>query len=182
MLTTPANILTLIRILIIPVLIALFYIPGPYGVISAGVLFTIAGLTDYFDGALARQHQHESNIGRFLDPLADKLLITAAIIMLVGFDHISGLTIIPAIIIICREILVSGLREYLGSMNVTLPVTYLAKWKTGFQMTGIGCLIINDTITVIPFTFVGFVTFWVAGILTLITGYDYLKQSLKYLK
>lgn len=177
-----ANILTLMRIALIPVLIALFYIEAPFSFITASILFLVACLTDYFDGVVARATQQESAFGGFLDPLADKLIIAAALIMLAGFDRIGGLTLIPAVIILCREILVSGLREYLGSLNVSLPVTRLAKWKTGFQMFGIGFLIVGDALPIFPFETVGLYSFWAAGILTLITGYDYLQQSFRHLK
>lgn len=182
MLNNFANILTLLRIALIPVIIGLFYIEAPFSFITASVLFLVACLTDYFDGVVARATQKESDIGTFLDPLADKLIIAAALIMLAGFDRISGLTLIPAVIILCREILVSGLREYLGSLNASLPVTRLAKWKTVFQMFGIGFLIVGDALPFFPFETVGLYSFWAAGILTLVTGYDYLRQSLTHLK
>lgn len=182
MFNTLANRLTLSRILLIPVLIALFYIEAPLSYIAASLLFLVACLTDYFDGALARSKSEESTIGKFLDPLADKLIIAAALIMLAGFDRISGLTLIPAVIILCREILVSGLREYLGALQVSLPVTKLAKWKTGFQMFGIGFLIVGDALPPIPFEPIGLFSFWMAGALTLVTGWDYLKQSLREIK
>ena len=133
-------------------------------------------------GPARQEARQESAIGRFLDPLADKLIIAAALIMLAGFGRISGLTLIPAVIILCREILVSGLREYLGALNVSLPVTRLAKWKTGFQMFGIGFLIVGDALPIFPFETVGLYSFWAAGFLTLVTGYDYLQQSFKHLK
>ena len=153
--TTTANMLTFLRIGLIPVLIALFYIDEPFSYISASIIFLIACLTDYFDGVMARRQQQESNLGKFLDPLADKLIIAAAIIMLAGFDRISGLTLIPGVIILCREM---------------------------FQMFGIGFLTVGDALPIFPFYPIGFACFWAAAILTLITGYDYLKQSLRQLK
>jgi len=176
-----ANILTLMRIGLIPVLIGLFYIEAPFSFITASILFLIACLTDYFDGVVARATKQESDIGRFLDPLADKLIIAAALIMLAGFGRISGLTLIPAVIILCREILVSGLREHLSTLNVSLPVTHLSKWKTTIQMFGIGFLIVGDALPILPFETAGLYCFWLAGILTLITGYDYLRKSLKHM-
>lgn len=177
-----ANTLTFMRIGLIPILIALFYIEAPASFIAASLVFLIACLTDYFDGVMARKQKQESALGRFLDPLADKLIIAAALIMLAGFDRITGLTLIPAVIILCREILVSGLREYLGALHKTLPVTRMAKWKTGCQMFGIGFLIVGDALPLFPFEPIGFICFWAAAALTLITGYDYLQQSIKQLK
>jgi cardiolipin synthase len=182
MIKNAANILTLLRIALIPILVGLFYIEAPFSYITASLLFLVACLTDYFDGLVARATQQESSIGQFLDPLADKLIIAAALIMLAGFHRISSLTLIPAVIILCREILVSGLREYLGSLNVSLPVTRLAKWKTGFQMVGIGFLIMGDALPPIPFESIGLISFWAAGLLTLVTGCDYLRQSVRHLR
>jgi cardiolipin synthase len=176
-----ANILTLMRIGLIPILIGLFYIEAPFSFITASILFLIACLTDYFDGVVARATKQESDIGRFLDPLADKLIIAAALIMLAGFDRITGLTLIPAVIILCREILVSGLREHLSTLNISLPVTRLSKWKTTIQMFGIGFLIVGDALPIFPFETIGLYCFWLAGALTLITGYDYLRKSLKHM-
>lgn len=180
--TTTANMLTFLRIGLIPILVGLFYINEPYSFITASLVFLVACLTDYFDGVMARRQQEESSLGRFLDPLADKLIIAAAIVMLAGFDRISGITFIPAVIILCREILVSGLREYLGALNKDLPVTRMAKWKTGFQMFGIGFLILGDALPVFPFYPIGLICFWTAALLTLVTGYDYLQQSVKQLR
>ncbi len=180
--TTTANMLTFLRIALIPVLVGLFYIDAPASYIAASLVFLVACLTDYFDGVMARKQQQESSLGRFLDPLADKLIIAAALIMLAGFDRISGISFIPAVIILCREILVSGLREYLGALNKDLPVTRMAKWKTGFQMFGIGFLIVGDALPIFPFYEIGIVCFWAAAGLTLITGYDYLRQSVNQLK
>lgn len=182
MLKTLPNALTLFRILLIPVLVGLFYIEQPFSFITAAILFIIACITDYLDGVVARATHQITSFGQFLDPLADKLLIAATLVMLIGFDRIQGLSLIPAVIILCREILVSGLREVLGSLQVPLPVTRLAKWKTTIQMIGLGLLILGDTLPGLPGEDVGLVALWSAGLLTLITGYDYLKESLKHFR
>jgi cardiolipin synthase (CMP-forming) len=151
------------------------------GYLAASALFLLACLTDFLDGYVARVYKQETSIGRFLDPLADKLLVAAVIIMLAGFDRLQGFTLIPAIIILCREILVSGLREFLGKMNEDLPVTDLAKWKTALQMVSLGCLIISDPDSVFAFAlYIGIPGLWLAAFLTVLSGYDYLKQTMKH--
>ena len=124
------NLLTLSRIAAIPILVALLYFHDPVTRWIALVLFVIAAVTDYLDGYLARHRGEVSAFGRFLDPIADKLLVASLIVVLVAIDQISGMVVIPAIVILCREILVSGLREYLAEVQVPLPVSRLAKWKT----------------------------------------------------
>lgn len=181
MLDSIPNRLTLFRILLIPIVVGLFYLDKPLGYLAAATLFLIACLTDFLDGYLARTFKQVTSIGSFLDPLADKLLVAAVLMMLAGFDRLPGLTLIPAIIILCREILVSGLREFLGKVNADLPVTDLAKWKTALQMVSLGCLIIADPDSMFSFAiYIGIPGLWLAAILTLLSGYDYLKQSLKY--
>lgn len=186
------NILTISRIIIIPILIASFYIEGKlYHYVAAG-LFLLASVTDYFDGYLARSLNAVSPFGRFLDPIADKLLVAAAIIMLVHFDDIGKYDVIPAIAILSREIMVSGLREFLAEIRVSLPVTTLAKIKTGVQMTAIFLLLLGtegpniaevQTVTEITLTeLLGRILLWVAAMLTLITGYAYLKSGLAHMK
>src|SRR5262249_50966742 len=117
------NLLTLSRIAVIPVLVALFYVEGDAARWTACVLFSAAGITDYLDGHIARSWSQMSAFGRFLDPIADKLLVAAVILMLVAFGRIAGLVVLPAVIILCREILVSGLREFLAGLNVGVPVS-----------------------------------------------------------
>lgn len=184
--------LTLVRIAIIPVLIASFYIEGRlYHWVAAG-LFLLASVTDFFDGYLARVLKAQSALGRFLDPMADKLLVAAAILMLVHFDDIGRYDIVAAVAILCREILVSGLREFLAETNVSMPVTRLAKFKTAVQMVAIFLLLLGvegpsfqevETITTITLTeLLGRICLWVAAMLTLITGYAYLKAGLKQIK
>ncbi|MDH3912909.1 MAG: CDP-diacylglycerol--glycerol-3-phosphate 3-phosphatidyltransferase, partial [Rhodospirillales bacterium] len=145
MLTSLPNLLTLLRIVIIPILVPLFYLDGAYPRWLACGLFGLAAITDYFDGYLARHLNEVSPLGRFLDPIADKLLVAAVILMLVGMDSIQGVVILPALVILCREILVSGLREYLAEIRVPMPVSSLAKWKTVIQMFALGFLIVGDT-------------------------------------
>lgn len=176
-----ANILTIFRIVLIPIIVGIFYTKSPVGYIAASIFFLIACLTDYFDGLVARQANQVTSLGRFLDPIADKLLIASTLIMLAGFERIYGINLIPAVIILCREILVSGLREYLGALEVSMPVTRLAKWKTGFQMFGIGFLIVGDALPIFPFEPVGICALWFAAFLTALTGYSYLRVGLKHI-
>lgn len=144
--------------------------------------FIFACITDYLDGYFARTLKQTTRFGVFLDPIADKLLVAATILMLVGFDRIEGLSLIPAVIILCREILVSGLREFLAEVRVSVPVTRLAKWKTGIQMTALSLLIIEHIPGFpLPLEWIGIFGLWVAAILTLITGFDYLRAGLRHM-
>ena len=182
MLTSLPNLLTLSRIAVIPLLVALVYFDTPVLRWIALVGFVAAAVTDYLDGYLARHRNEISPLGRFLDPIADKLLIASLIVILVATRQIEGLTVIPAIIILCREILVSGLREYLAEIQVSLPVSKLAKWKTTIQMVALGFLIIGTAgPNWLPTLLIGEVGLWIAAGLTLITGYDYLSRGLKHM-
>lgn len=182
--TTPTlpNFLTLLRIAIIPIIVGLFYFDRPLSNWLAASFFILACITDYLDGYFARTLKQATRVGSFLDPMADKLLIAAILLMLVGFHRISGLALIPAVIILCREILVSGLREFLAETHVSMPVTRLAKWKTTLQMGALVFLIIED-IPGLPFSLedVGTFGLWVAALLTLITGFDYFRAGLRHL-
>lgn len=181
--TSLPNLLTLSRIFAIPVVVALFYIPGEDARWAAAALFCAAAITDYFDGYLARARGLTSSLGRFLDPIADKLLVAASILMLTAFDRIGPWALIPALIILCREILVSGLREFLAEVRVGMPVSRLAKWKTGFQMAALPVLMIGDAGPAeLPVKAAGEICLWAAGILTLITGYDYLRAGLAHMQ
>jgi cardiolipin synthase len=186
MLTDLPNVLTLSRIAAIPVLVALVAITSPVADLAACVVFSAAAITDYFDGKLARSRRQQSDLGRMLDPIADKLLVGAALMMLVGQNRLSRLGIYPAIVIMLREILVSGLREYLAGIRAGLPVTKLAKWKTGFQMTALGMLLAGNTtamllyIGFLPVSLIGESMLWIAAALTLITGWDYLMAGLHH--
>lgn len=182
MLTSLPNLLTLSRILVIPPIVALFFVDGDAPRWIALGLYTAACLTDFFDGYVARSMGQISKFGRFLDPVADKLLVAAVILMLVAAKRITGFVVLPALIILIREILVSGLREHLASISVGVPVSRLAKWKTMIQMFSLGFLIVYDASPWwIPSVWIGEVGIWVAAILTLITGYDYLRAGLGHL-
>ena len=182
MLTSLPNLLTLFRIAAIPGIVALFFMESDLGQYLACGLFGVAAITDFFDGYLARAYGQQSSFGQFLDPVADKLLVASALLMATGFGQISGLTILPAIVILCREILVSGLREFLAGLQIGVPVSTLAKWKTMIQMFAIGFLIVGDSgPDVLPTRLIGELGLWVAAVLTLITGYDYLRASLHHL-
>lgn len=176
------NLLTISRIAVIPVLVGLFYVGGDVARWISCVLFSAAAVTDYLDGYVARSRAQVSAFGRFLDPIADKLLVSAVILMLVAFDRIAGLVVLPALIILCREILVSGLREFLAGLNVGLPVSRLSKWKTMLQMVALGFLIVGDAgPAAVPVTLIGEAGLWVAALLTIVTGYDYLHAGLRHM-
>jgi len=181
-LTSLPNLLTLSRILAIPVVVASFYVQGDYARWFACALFSAAGVTDWLDGHMARRWAQQSELGRFLDPIADKLLVAATLFMLVATDRLSSGAILPALVILCREILVSGLREYLAELRVGLPVSKLAKWKTAIQMVAIGVLIVGDAgPALLPVAAIGELLLWVAALLTLVTGYDYLRAGLAHM-
>lgn len=186
MLTLP-NILTLSRIFTVPILVGLLWYPGwelGYGIGFA--LYCLMGITDYFDGYLARAQGAVSRLGQFLDPIADKIMIAAVIVMLVGTRHdaasITGLHLIPALIILLREIAVSGLREFLAGLRVSVPVSQLAKWKTTLQMIAFGALILAGALpSQIWIKQVGLASLWAAAVLTVITGWDYLRVGLRHM-
>ncbi len=184
MLSSLPNLLTLSRILAVPGLVALMWGPNPWEWLAAFVLFCIAGATDYLDGYLARAYGTVSKIGVFLDPIADKIMVAAVIVMLVDSRIVHGLGVVAALIILLREIIVSGLREYLASLQVSLPVSQLAKWKTAFQMIALGALVLAGAGALIPWLpvrAIGIACLWVAAGLTLVTGYDYLRVGLKHM-
>jgi CDP-diacylglycerol--glycerol-3-phosphate 3-phosphatidyltransferase len=187
MLTLP-NLLTLSRILAVPILVFLLWRPQPidYGVTF--VLYCIVGITDYFDGYLARAQGRLSRLGQFLDPIADKIMVAAVLMMLISsrksnpVPEIAGLHIIPALVILLREIIVSGLREYLAPLNVSVPVSRLAKWKTTLQLVALGALILGGALPKMGWVHdVGIICLWVAAALTLVTGYDYLRIGIKHM-
>jgi cardiolipin synthase (CMP-forming) len=186
MLTDLPNLLTLSRIAAIPLLVVLVALHMPPADLAACVLFSTAAITDYFDGHLARTRRQQPDLGRMLDPIADKLLVGAALMMLVGLGRVSNWGLYPAIVIMLREILVSGLREYLAGIRIGLPVTRLAKWKTGFQMGALGTLLAGDSsaqwlhLSFIPIGVIGEVMLWAAAALTLWTGWDYLTAGLRH--
>ncbi len=188
MLTLP-NILTLSRIFAVPILVFLLWKPTPVDYLVTFVLYCIVGVTDYFDGYLARAQDKISRLGQFLDPIADKIMVAAVIVMLIASRRaddappiLQNFAVIPALIILLREIIVSGLREFLGPLNVSVPVSALAKWKTTLQLVSLGALILGGAF---PQTWwvhaTGLATLWLAAGLTLITGYDYLRVGLRHM-
>ena len=188
MLTLP-NLLTLSRILAVPILVFLLWKPAPYDYLITFVLYCIVGITDYFDGYLARAQGQISRLGQFLDPIADKIMIAAVLVMLMASRKADGdvpiiqdWSVIPALIILLREIMVSGLREFLAELKVFVPVSALAKWKTTFQLVSLGALILGGALPGQPWVhLVGLVSLWAAAALTLITGYDYLRIGIRHM-
>ena len=179
------NLLTLIRIWAIPAIVVTFFFEGAWSSWLGVVFFTIAGITDYMDGYLARHLNQLSRFGRVLDPIADKLLVGSILIMLSWQGRLPGIMVLPAVVILCREILVSGLREFLAEIKVGCPVTRLAKWKTGCQMTALPVLMVAEPhvsgCMYVFFLVVGTLALWGAAILTVMTGYDYWKSGRKYM-
>ncbi len=176
-----ANILTICRILVIPIIVALIYLKSPFYGWLAFILFCLASITDYFDGYIARIRNEVSNLGTFLDPIADKLLVASVILILTSKEVITDWETIPALIILLREIAVSGLREYLAGIKVSVPVSKIAKLKTSLQLIALAILILSESgISFIPILFIGKIALWSAAILTLYTGYDYLRSGLKH--
>lgn len=173
------NVLTLARIGAVPFVVACFYWDSPWASVAEITLFLLACVTDFFDGYLARQWAQVSEFGRTFDPVADKLLVSAILLMLAGTHVLAGLTLIPATVILCREILVSGLREFLSRCAEVLPVIRCAKWKTTFQMTSISLLLVAHALPGwMIFATLGQVFLWVAALLTLVTGAQYFKKAL----
>ncbi|MCX2721650.1 CDP-diacylglycerol--glycerol-3-phosphate 3-phosphatidyltransferase [Roseibium salinum] len=177
------NILTYGRILAVPAVAICFYFEGNTPRWIALGLFVVAAITDFFDGYLARAWQQQSALGRMLDPIADKLLVSVSLLVLAGDGTIGGWSMIAAIIILCREILVSGLREFLAELQVSVPVTKLAKWKTTVQLVAVAFLLAGPAgETVVPgTTLAGLIALWLAATLTLYTGYDYFRAGIGHL-
>lgn len=190
------NALTVSRIVLLPVLIGLFFVPGAAAAWWALWIYIFCAITDFFDGYLARKFGSTSGFGTFLDPISDKILVVSLLMALAAFDRLEGFWVIPAIVILAREFLISGLREYLGPQNVKVPVSRLAKWKTGFQMTALGFLIIGDygdstmqTVfgVLLPqediagALITGQILLTLAAVVTLVTGWNYLKAGIKHI-
>jgi cardiolipin synthase len=181
------NILTYGRIAAVPVVVGLLYWQS---IVGGGLwlrwvalaLFIAAGVTDFLDGYFARTWGQMSSLGQMLDPIADKLLVASCLLMLAAEETIRGWTLLAAVVILCREILVSGLREYLAELQVSVPVTRLAKWKTTGQLVAIGFLIAGEAgDRIIPgVTQLGIALLWASALLTLYTGYDYMRAGLRY--
>ena len=180
------NILTIGRIIIVPFFVLAFYLPGFYGDLTALILFIVASFTDFLDGMLARMLGQESKLGELLDPIADKIIVATALILLVMDGTIQNYEVIAAIIILTREILISGLREFLAKGQIKLPVSNLAKLKTVLQMVAIGLLLSGDTGNkIINFEdynaqTIGIILLWLSAVLTLFTGYDYLRKGIDH--
>ncbi|MEQ9518059.1 MAG: CDP-diacylglycerol--glycerol-3-phosphate 3-phosphatidyltransferase [Parvibaculum sp.] len=181
-LTSLPNMLTYGRIAMVPAMVAAFYLEGEAANWTTFGVFVIAAITDYFDGYFARAWEQTSNLGRMLDPIADKLLVSAALFMLVANGTIGWGSVVAGIIILSREILVSGLREFLAEVRVSVPVTQLAKWKTTIQMVAIGFLLVGEAGDwLLPHTLdIGIWLLWMAALLTLYTGYDYFRSGLRH--
>jgi CDP-diacylglycerol--glycerol-3-phosphate 3-phosphatidyltransferase len=178
------NILTYGRLAAVPAVVALLFWPDDeWSRWCALAVFALAGITDYLDGYFARAYAQQSRLGRMLDPIADKLLVSACLLMLVYTGTIAGVTVWAALVILCREILVSGLREFLAELKVSVPVSRVAKWKTTLQLVALGFLIAGPAgEAVLPGTIAaGLVLLWAAALLTLYTGWDYLKTGLHYM-
>lgn len=179
------NILTYTRIIAIPVVAAVFFIGDPLGSWAAFGVYVYACVTDFLDGYLARARREQSALGKFLDPIADKLLVAGVVFALVGAGRIDGLELIPAGIILGREILVSGMREFLAGLQVGMPVSQLAKWKTGIQMVALGFLLVGPNgpdFGALSTMHIGIAGLWLAAVLTLVTGFDYLQVGLKEIR
>lgn len=181
------NLLTYGRIVAVPLMVLCFFVEGrlvasDFARWSALAIFVIASITDYLDGYLARKWQQGSAIGRMLDPIADKLLVSVALLLLAAEGSIAGWSLWAAIIILCREILVSGLREYLAAVKVSVPVSQLAKWKTTLQLVAIGFLLAGPAgDRIVPFiSEAGLALLWVSALITLYTGWDYFRSGMRH--
>ncbi len=180
------NILTIGRIIIVPFFVISFFLPGFYGEIIPFLLFILASFTDFLDGLLARLYKEESKLGELLDPIADKIIVSAALILLVMNGTIQNYEVIAAIIILTREILISGLREFLAEVQIKIPVSSLAKGKTFIQMFSIAILLTGETGNkIINFEdynaqTVGIILLWLSAFLTLYTGYDYVRKGIEH--
>lgn len=180
---TLANCLTYGRLVAVPVLTALLFWPNEVPArLAAFIIFALAGITDYLDGYVARTYGQSSALGRMLDPIADKLLVAACLLMLTAAGTIHGWTLWAAVVILCREVLVSGLREYLAELKVSLPVSRVAKWKTTVQLVAIGFLVAGPAgETILPGTVkIGVALLWLAAALTLYTGWDYMRAGVRH--
>ena len=180
------NILTIGRIILVPIFIGTYFLPGAMGDWIPFVIFVLASFTDFLDGLLARLYKEESKLGELLDPIADKIIISSALVLLVMDNTIEGYEVIAAIIIMIREILISGLREFLAKVQITMPVTRLAKFKTFIQMFSIAILLTGESGNKIlnfgdyDAQSIGIVLLWLAAFLTIYTGYDYVKKRIHH--
>ena len=182
------NLLTYARILAVPLIVVCFFIEGrlessDFARWTGLGIFIVASITDYLDGYLARIWNQTSNIGRMLDPIADKLLVASVLLLMAADGTIAGWSLWAAITILCREILVSGLREYLAALKVSVPVTQIAKWKTTAQMFALAFLLAGPAgDKIVPYTTeMGITLLWIAAVLTFYTGYDYFRAGVKHM-
>lgn len=181
MLSQIPNLLTISRIMVVAPIVAALWIGGEAFRWIALALYIAACLTDYLDGYLARVLDVQTELGRLLDPIADKLLVGACLLVLCALDHIQGWTVLAALVILMREILVSGLREFLAELQVSVPVSRLAKWKTTLQLVAIGFLVIGDDApAVVDARMIGEVGLWIGAGVTIYTGWDYLRAGLRH--
>lgn len=178
-----ANILTVARLFLLPVMIALFFAEDQWGAVAAWlclVVYVVASITDFLDGYIARKLNQISAFGTFLDPISDKIFVASILVLLVAFGKVTDLGIILVIIIFAREFLISGLREFMGPMNIKVPVTKLAKWKTTVQMLSLGFLIVGDHAPYMRE--LGMFMLSAATVLTVLTGFNYMRASLRHFK
>jgi cardiolipin synthase len=177
------NIMTMGRLMTLPILVVFMNIDAAWAAWLALSIYTLGCITDWLDGYIARRYKFESNFGKFLDPIADKIFVVTVLIGLVANGNLAGLWVIPVLLILCREFLVSGLREFFGPQNIQFPVSPLAKWKTGIQMFALGFLIMGEYgVSVLPWNIeIGYSLLILATLLTVATGWTYLKEGLKHL-
>jgi CDP-diacylglycerol--glycerol-3-phosphate 3-phosphatidyltransferase len=182
------NSLTISRIALVPLFVAAFFLPEEPGRWIVFLLFCLAGLTDAVDGMIARKLKAESSLGRMLDPIADKLIVSAALLMLTADRTLQGIHLVPALVILCREILVSGLREFLAGAKVSVPVTIFAKFKTALQMIAIGAMILTPLAdeylpdaAALSYSAFAYGLLWIAAALTVYTGWIYFRAGLRHL-
>ena len=181
------NILTIGRIILVPIFVFTFYLPGVLGDLIPLIIFLLASFTDFLDGVLARLYKEESKLGELLDPIADKIIVATALVLLVMNDTVRNYEVIAAIIILIREILISGLREFLAKAQISMPVTGLAKFKYFIQMFAIAILLTGDSGNrLINFQdynahTIGIILLWLSAFLTLYTGYDYVKKGIDHI-
>lgn len=175
--------MTIGRLMTLPLLVILMMIDASWAAWSALAIYTLGCITDYLDGYIARRYKLESNFGKFLDPVADKIFIATVLIALVANGNLDGWWVVPVLLILCREFLISGLREFFGPQNIQFPVSKLAKWKTGIQMFALGFLIMGEYgVPVLPLNVeIGYTLLIAATVLTVITGWAYVKEGMKHL-
>ena len=176
-----ANILTLARLVLLPFIVVLFFIPAKWAAFACLTLYAIGAITDFLDGWVARKYNQITEFGTFIDPISDKIFVVVITLMLVAAGHVQGIWVIPLLIILIREFLVSGMREFLGPKNIKLPVTKLAKWKTTAQILALGFLMGAPGFPGFPFAHeIGLTLLWISAILTIHTGSAYVKGAIRH--